>query len=181
MKSSIRVCGAIAISLLVAIAAACGPAESGPVEIAAAASAQIMGPEGESLGTVTLTQGGQGVLVQADLSGLTPGAHGFHIHETGSCAPDFSAAGDHFAPAGIEHGYFNPDGHHAGDLPNIYAGADGAARADFFSGAITLAEGEPDSLFDTDGSAVIVHERGDTYGADAGAGGRVGCGVIART
>jgi Cu-Zn family superoxide dismutase len=175
--SKARLFFAIAISLAV-IVAACGPAESGPVEIATGASAQIMGADGESLGTVTLTQGGNGVLVQADLSGLTPGGHGFHIHETGSCAPDFAAAGDHFAPAGVEHGYFNPDGHHAGDLPNIYADADGSARADFFSSAITLAEGDPNSLFDEDGSAIIVHERPDTYGADAGAGGRVGCGVI---
>ena len=180
MKSGTKACCAIAITLLTAIATACGPAESGSVEIATSASAQITGPEGESLGAVTLTQGGHGVLVQADLSGLTPGAHGFHIHETGSCAPDFSAAGDHFAPEGIEHGYFNPDGHHAGDLPNIYAGADGTARADFFSGTISLAEGAPNSLFDGDGSAIIVHERADTYGADAGAGGRVGCGVIER-
>ncbi|MXX99702.1 MAG: superoxide dismutase family protein [Chloroflexi bacterium] len=180
MKSRAKVCCAIAVSLLAAIAAACGPAESGPLEIATTASAQVMGPEGESLGTVTFTQAERGVLVQADLSGLTPGAHGFHIHETGSCAPDFSAAGDHFAPSGIEHGYFNPEGHHAGDLPNIYAGADGITRADFFSGAISLADGEPNSLFDEDGSAIIVHEKGDTYGADAGAGGRVGCGVVAR-
>lgn len=180
MKSRVKLNCAIAL-LLAAIMVACGPAESRPVEIATGASAQIMGPGGESLGTVTLTQGGQGVLVQADLSGLTPGGHGFHIHETGSCAPDFSAAGDHFAPAGVKHGYFNPAGHHAGDLPNIYAGADGTARADFFSGAITLAEGESNSLFDSDGSAIIVHERADTYGADAGAGGRVGCGVIVQS
>ena len=79
LKSRVKFFCVFAISLA-AIAAACGPAESGPVEIATAASAQIMGPEGESLGTVNLTQGGHGVLVQADLSGLTPGGHGFHIH-----------------------------------------------------------------------------------------------------
>ncbi len=133
------------------------------------------------MGTVTLTQGSQGVLVSADLSGLTPGGHGFHIHETGSCKPDFSAAGDHFAPEGIEHGYFNQNGHHAGDLPNIYAHEDGTARADFFSGAVTLEEGKSNSILDGDGSAIIVHEKPDTYGAEAGAGGRVGCGVITRS
>ncbi len=132
------------------------------------------------MGLVTLTQGSRGVLVSADLTGLTPGAHGFHIHETGSCEPDFSAAGDHFAPEGMEHGYFNQDGHHAGDMPNIHATEDGTVRADVFNGDITLESGEANSILDADGSAIIVHEKADTYGADAGAGGRVGCGVIVR-
>ena len=181
MKSRARVLCAIVFALLAAVAVACVPLGSDSADIGAAASAQIMSPEGESMGTVTLTQGAHGVLVQAELSGLAPGAHGFHIHQTGSCSPDFSAAGGHFAPEGIEHGYLNSEGHHAGDLPNIYAGADGTVRADFFSGAISLAADESNSVFDEDGSAIIVHEQGDTYGADAGAGGRVGCGAIARS
>lgn len=72
----------------------------------------------------------------------------------------------------------NDEGPHAGDLPNIYAGPDGTARADFYSEAITLASGEDTSVLDEDGSAIIVHEKPDTYGAEAGAGGRVACGVI---
>jgi len=62
----------------------------------------------------------------------------------------------------------------------IYAGADGAARADYFTAAVTLDADADLSLFDADGSAIIIHENPDTYGEDAGAGGRVACGVITR-
>ena len=80
------------------------------------------------MGTVVMEQGPNGVLVSADITGLAPGPHGFHIHETGRCSPDFAAAGDHFAPEGREHGYMNPSGDHAGDMPNIHAAADGTAK-----------------------------------------------------
>ena len=145
------------------------------------ARAEMMGPAGEQMGTVTLTQGLHGVLVAAEVTGLEPGAHGFHIHTVGSCTPDFAAAGEHFNPGearGVGHGYLDRDGYHAGDMPNIYAGADGRARADVFNNLVTLAAGADHSVFDGDGSAIIVHEKGDTYGAEAGAGGRVACGVI---
>ena len=165
-------------TLLLAALAGCQSEESRPAGVGSTAEAVMQGPEGTAMGTVTLQQGPQGVLVSADLTGLAPGAHGFHIHETGTCSPDFSAAGDHFTLEGVEHGYMNPAGQHLGDMPNIYAGADGTARADVFNGAITLAKGPDNSVFDADGSAIIVHEKGDTYGAAAGAGGRVACGVI---
>ena len=168
---------ALAAALLVTMLA-CQPAESTPQGIGTIATARMSGPGGEAMGLVTLTQGPQGTLVVADLTSLAPGAHGFHIHEIGACSPDFSAAGDHFTLEGMEHGYMNPGGQHLGDMPNIYAGADGTARADVFNSAITLAEDVENSIFDSDGSAIIVHEKGDTYGADAGAGGRVACGVI---
>ena len=119
-----------------------------------------------------------GVLISADVSGLSPGAHGFHIHAIGACAPDFAAAGGHFNPRSGGHGFLHEDGAHAGDLPNIHAGADGAARADYFSDAVTLGEGVDHSVFDDDGSAIIVHAKPDSYGEDAGAGDRVACGVI---
>ena len=169
---------AITAILLLSALTACTSSDTQPPEIGATARAVMTGPQGEAMGSVTLTQGMGGVLVSADLAGLTPGPHGFHIHETGKCAPDFSAAGDHFAPEGLAHGYMNTEGSHAGDLPNIYANADGSARADFFNVAITIQTGETNSVLDADGSAIIVHEKADTYGADAGAGGRVACGVI---
>lgn len=108
---------------------------------------------------------------------LAPGEHGFHIHETGSCEPDFSAAGDHFNPDGRGHGFASEEGPHAGDLPNIFVGADGSAEAHFFNSRITLDDG-PSGLFDQDGAAFIVHEKPDSYQAEAGAGGRVACGAI---
>lgn len=144
------------------------------------AVAELVGPDGQAKGTVTLTEGPNGVLVQVRAAGLELGEHGFHIHETGACAPDFGAAGDHDNPAGSGHGFLHEGGMHAGDLPNIHADATGGANADFFTDAVTLAEGADTTLFDADGSAIIIHENPDSYGADAGAGGRVACGVIER-
>lgn len=142
------------------------------------ATAHLVGPDGRSVGTVTLIEGPNGVLVQADVTGLSPGGHGFHIHAVGACEPDFSAAGDHFNPEGIDHGFMHEGGWHAGDLPNIYAAADGTARADFFTAAVTLTPGAENSIFDADGSAIIVHAEPDSYGESPGAGDRAACGVI---
>ena len=158
---------------------ACGD-DSGPSSVGASASASLAGADGAAMGTVTLTQGPNGVLIEADVQGLSPGAHGFHIHSVGACTPDFSAAGGHYAPGGEGHGLMHEDGSHAGDLPNIHAGADGAARADYFTDAVTLDEDADHSLFDDDGSAIIVHAKPDSYGEDPAAGDRVACGVIVR-
>ena len=142
------------------------------------ARANVQGPDGAYLGQVVIEQRQQGLIISANVRGLSPGGHGFHIHETGSCEPDFSAAGDHFNPTGASHGAHHGPDRHAGDLPNLYAAADGTARLDVFTDAATLHTGVPHSLFDADGSAIVIHELADTYREDAGAGGRVACGVI---
>ena len=170
----------IIVVIVLAVAVLAGCQEDTPEDVGAKASAAMTGPDGADMGTVTLTQGPNGVLVSADARGLAPGFHGFHIHETGDCTPDFSAAGGHFNPEEIGHGFMEAEGWHEGDMPNIYAGMDGIARADYFSTAVTLAEGADTSIFDDDGSAIIIHEKPDTYGADPGAGSRVACGVIER-
>ena len=123
------------------------------------ATAAMSGPDGSPMGTVTLEQGPHGVLVSADISGLSPGGHGFHIHTVGTCTPDFSAAGGHFAPGERGHGFMYADGLHAGDLPNIYAAGDGTARADYFTDLITVAADAETSVFDADGSTFIVHAK----------------------
>ena len=175
----------VILSLTALLLLACQQEAEAPTpepDVGAVATAAIMDKDGEALGMVTLTQGPQGVLVSADLSGLPPGGHGFHIHAVGSCSPDFSAAGSHFDPGGESHGFLYSTGMHAGDLPNIYANADGAARADVFTDDVTLAADDDRSLFDSDGSAVIIHEKPDAYGEDSGtAGGRIACGVIERS
>lgn len=170
----------LALFLMLAFAlAACQTDDGGLVsDIGARAVANMSGPDGTSMGAVSFQQGSQGVLVSAELAGLTQGGHGFHIHESGNCQPDFSAAGDHFNPSESGHGFLHGDSQHAGDLPNIFANELGEARAEYFTAAITLAKEKDNSLFDPDGSAVIVHEKPDTYGEAAGAGGRVACGVI---
>ncbi|NRB20811.1 MAG: superoxide dismutase family protein [Rhodobacteraceae bacterium] len=144
------------------------------------ATATLAGPDGAAMGTVTLSQGSGGVLVSADVTGLTAGAHGFHIHAIGSCDPDFKAAGGHYNPVGSGHGLLHSGGHHAGDLPNIHAGSGGAARAEYFATEVTFEDGAANTLFDADGSSIIIHDKPDTYGESAGAGSRVACGVISR-
>ena len=153
------------------------------------ATAALESPDGESIGSVTFRQEASGVLVMADLNGLSPGGHAFAIHEFGTCTPDFDAAGDHFNPDNVEHGFANSvwrlgasGAGHSGDMPNIYAASDGSARADFFAFGFTLDDGESHSIFDSDGSAVVVHEKPDPYEEhEADTGLRVACGVIRRT
>ena len=161
-------------------AAVCAACLTAPALAADNAHAVLQGPNGEQVGTVTLIQSrDEGVVVQLRASGLAPGGHGFHIHRTGQCQPDFEAAGEHYAPDGRGHGYLSQDGWHAGDLPNIFADQTGAATADAFTARVSLQEAAPNTVFDQDGSAIIIHERADSYGDSAGAGGRVACGVIA--
>jgi Cu-Zn family superoxide dismutase len=127
-------------------------------------------------GTVTFTASGNNVKVVADITGLTPGKHGFHIHEFGDCSdPKAASAGGHFNPAHKQHGAPDAGERHAGDLGNIEADASGKAHLEMtdsvmkFSGA--------DSII---GHAVIVHEKADDLKTQptGDAGGRVACGVI---
>ena len=153
------------------------------------AEATMTSPSGDTIGTVRFLQTATGVLVLADMQGIPPGAHAFVIHEVGACTPDFDAAGDHFNPTGAEHGFIHSAwkpaeaaGAHGGDLPNVYAASDGSVRADFFSVGITLDTGPAHSVFDADGSAIIVHERPDSYGeSEPDTGSRLACGVISPT
>ncbi len=153
-----------------------------PAAVGRTATARMHGPDGESMGTVTIIQGPRGLLVQARLTGVPQGWHGFHIHETGACDPDFAAAGGHYNPDGVGHGVLHPDGHHPGDTVNVYAHADGTANADQYTVDATLGDasvgGGPATLFDADGSSIIVHEGPDSYGEAPGAGARIACGVI---
>ena len=164
--------------LLAAVAllavAACGGDDS-PEAVGATARATLAAPDGQVMGEATLTQTPTGVLISAEVTGLSAGAHGFHIHGIGACSPD-----SHFAPGGKPHGFLHEDGPHAGDLPNIHVGEDGTGRADYFTTAVTLDAGPEHSLFDDDGSALIVHDDPDDYLDVASAGTRIGCGVIER-
>ena len=165
-----------------------GSDESAQPTLGLTAAAALESADGDSMGTVTFRQAASGVLVMADVKGLAPGGHAFIIHEVGACTPDFDAAGDHFNPADTEHGFIHPawkrgesSGGHGGDLPNIYAASDGSARADFFTVGIALDMGAQHSIFDADGSAIIVHEKPDSYGeTESDTGSRIACGVIRR-
>lgn len=144
------------------------------------ATAALKGADGADFGTVTFTEGSAGVLLKFELKGLPPGAHAAHIAEKGICEADFSSAGGIHNPLGAKHGLLSEDGPMAGDLPNVYAAADGTITAELLSPAISLSTEADDGLFDSDGTAIVILENADDYETDpdGGAGKRLACGVI---
>ncbi len=144
------------------------------VTIAAASESKVAG-------TVTFTKAGDTIKVVAKLTGLTPGDHGFHVHDKGDCSsPDAKSAGGHFNPVGVDHGAPGSEVHHSGDLGNIVAGKDGTAElsVDLPSSHLSLDADAPNYIV---GRAVIVHGGADDMKSQpsGNAGPRVGCGVIA--
>ena len=128
------------------------------------------------MGTVTFTKTEGGVQVIADITGLTPGQHGFHIHEFGDCsAPDATSAGGHFNPSKNPHAGHDDAKRHEGDLGNIEADSSGKAHLDLTDKMMTMS-GEMSII----GRGVIVHEKVDDLKTQptGNAGGRVACGVI---
>jgi len=149
---------------------------------APAASATLRDAQGKVVGTATLTPAEGGVKVAVVVSGVTPGPHGFHVHAAGKCeGPDFKSAGGHFNPASKEHGLENPKGAHAGDMPNLPVGPDGAGKGEFLARGATLDPG-PGSLFPEVGTAVVLHAAPDDMKSDpaGNAGARIACGVVER-
>lgn len=133
--------------------------------------------QGDSLGYVSFTEVGQGINVQAEVSGLSEGMHGFHVHENGSCANEGEAAGGHFNPNDNPHGApTDPDtAHHVGDLGNLQVSGDGTAQMDTTVQFLSLSG--TSSII---GKAAIVHQgRDDLTSQPSGdSGARVACGVI---
>lgn len=128
------------------------------------------------MGEVKFTQHQGYVTVKAHVTGLTPGKHGFHIHESGDCsAPDASSAKGHFNPAKHEHGSPNSANRHAGDLGNLVANSKGVADYERKDKVIQLSGA--DSII---GRGIIVHEKVDDYKTQptGNAGARVACGEI---
>jgi Cu-Zn family superoxide dismutase len=144
------------------------------------ASAALKNAEGKDVGTVKLTQTPSGVLLNLSVKGLPAGEHAFHVHAVGKCEAPFTTAGGHYNPGAKKHGMMSPEGLHAGDMPNLHIPASGELTVEVFNAAITLDKGKPNSVFDADGSAVVIHAGKDDYKSDpAGdAGGRIVCGVI---
>ncbi|SEQ02194.1 superoxide dismutase, Cu-Zn family [Devosia sp. YR412] len=146
------------------------------------AMATFIDAQGAEVGSVILAQGGSGVTIVGDLTDQTAGEHGFHFHETGSCdgATGFESAGGHFNPTTHQHGLENPEGPHAGDLPNVTAGEDGIVAVNLTTDTISLTEGDPAYVFDTDGTALVIHAGPDDNVTDpaGNSGDRMACAVI---
>jgi superoxide dismutase, Cu-Zn family len=147
-----------------------------------AANVDLRNASGATVGTASLTQVGNVVRIVLDAKGLPPGLHAVHIHAVGKCdPPDFNSAGGHFNPTGKQHGALNPQGSHAGDLPNLNVGVDGNGRLETAIEQITLAAGTS-SVWDADGSALVVHAAPDDFKTDptGNSGARVACGLITK-
>jgi superoxide dismutase, Cu-Zn family len=144
------------------------------------ATAALKNANGGDVGTAEMTQTPAGVLIKLSVKGLPPGDHAFHVHAVGKCEPPFESAGPHFNPANKKHGLMATDGPHAGDMPNLHIPAGGELVVEVLNSNITLEKGKPNSVFDTDGSALVIHAGVDDYKTDptGNAGGRIGCGVV---
>lgn len=184
-----------ALTALAALAmAACGddddpavqtPTSGAPSAASPGARADLVGAQSQPLGEVTFTEKDGKVVVEANLRGLPPGFHGFHVHAVGKCDPPFTSAGGHLTVGAQEH----PT--HAGDQPLLLVLANGTSEARFATDRYQLTD-----LLPPGGRAIIVHAAADNYGnvpsryapatdqmtKDTGdAGGRLGCGVIRRS
>lgn len=140
-------------------------ANSGPIEEAPAVP--LVDGTGKVLGQVRGGDSAEGAVLKIEAAGLPPGTHGIHIHAVGKCeGPKFESAGGHWNPTDSEHGLDNPNGPHAGDIPNITVGDDGT-----FNGTVTIAnsylkeselKNRPvQQILDGDGAALVIHAKPD--------------------
>ena len=170
------------ILALTLIAAGCasspGPGPGSGKQLSA--SAQLAPTQGSrAAGSVSFVQQDDALLVTAGVSGLTPGLHGFHIHEKGDCsAPDASSAGGHYNPTATKHGHPQAGEHHAGDLPMLQADASGNATLSVSLRGVSL----DDTGHNIVGRSLVVHAGADDYTSQpaGNSGPRVACGVIVR-
>lgn len=169
-----KLVGIVTLALFVAL---CTPASAQEGHLHA--TVELKDAQGQSVGTVMLMQEGNGIHFKGQFMNMPAGPHGIHVHAVGTCTPDFAAAGPHYNPAGKQHGLENPAGAHAGDLPNIEISADGKGSLDHKNMMLTMTPG-PMSVYDADGSAIIVHANADDYKTDpsGNSGGRIACGVV---
>ena len=122
-----------------------------------------------------------GVLITVKLKGLTPGPHGFSMHDTGKCeGPKFESSGAIHNPLGAKHGFLNDEGPQLGDLPNLLASASGDVEAELHNPFVTLNKEADENILGGKGTSLLIYEKADDYKTDpeGAAGARIACGVI---
>jgi Cu-Zn family superoxide dismutase len=175
-ETGVMAFGLISLLALIGCGNAGAPEKKGEGTVTKAVAAMRPTEGSKVEGTVTFTKEKSGMHVTASIKGLSPGRHGFHIHEHGDCsAPDGSSAGGHFDPTHMPHGGPQGDKRHVGDLGNIEADLTGKAEYDRVDSALTF-EGEKSIL----GKGLIIHAQEDDLKTQptGAAGARVACGVI---
>jgi Cu-Zn family superoxide dismutase len=158
---------------------ACAGGRSSASEPSQLGWAELKNAKGESVGSAVLLQDGERVRIVVQARGLPPGRHAIHVHAVGRCEPPaFESAGAHFNPLGKKHGLENPEGAHGGDLADLEADASGRTEYVAVTNRLTLGNG-PTSIFDADGSAVVIHAREDDQTDPSGnSGERLLCGQL---
>ena len=178
MKSSVLF-RALTTGLFLAVCLTSALAQTKPVK---KKTVELKDAKGADVGMATIVSKGQGVEVKLDLKDLPPGVHAVHFHQKAQCdPPDFKSAGGHFNPTGKQHGFDNPQGHHAGDMMNFTVKANGTAKATVKDADVVLGNGsEANSLLANGGTSIMVHAKADDYKTDpsGNSGDRIACGAI---
>ncbi|MEO8287418.1 MAG: superoxide dismutase family protein [Chloroflexota bacterium] len=184
MTSTNRIAAALLLPVMIAgVAFAASPAQADTTTIQGA-KAELRNAQGQPVGTAIFSPVPQGLKLQVNVQGFietAPGDHGIHVHAVGKCeAPSFTTAGGHFNPDAKKHGLNSPEGHHAGDMPNIIIDAAGNSTYETVLTNLTV-DGGTNSVLDADGSAVVIHAGPDDLMTDpaGNSGARVACGEVA--